>query len=279
MAVEPKRRCGYRKVGGLYLCAGQLSEPCHNLPFLLRPCSRCGRAVEFSRSFGWVPSTILDGCADSAGSDPFHCDSCPICTPELAGRFEPAGKFGLIWVGRQHYSMDEFTAEAAQLGVSRRVAAWPKGAVPGRSYMLVAHVDGSEEPCESNEHLEPVTCPTCTTEPDRLYTRCEHMKGCQATGCDRNTKLDALYCYEHRCQDCDGTGRVNIPAVFSGFMLQRVELIITPDMRDEQWVQEYAERGAKLIEVPEDDPDHKPAPPRKTRRTRAIEEATAELDD
>lgn len=35
MAVETKRGCGYRKIGGLYLVAGNLSEPCDRLPWPL----------------------------------------------------------------------------------------------------------------------------------------------------------------------------------------------------------------------------------------------------
>lgn len=36
MAIEPRRGCGYRKMGGLYLVADALGEVCHRLPFPLQ---------------------------------------------------------------------------------------------------------------------------------------------------------------------------------------------------------------------------------------------------
>ena len=50
------------------------------------------------------------------------------------------------------------------------------------------------------------------------------------------------------------------------FIPRRVELVIVPSMREEDWVQRYERAGVTLVEVPEDDPDHnqrrgKPKPP------------------
>jgi len=41
MAVEPKRGCGYRKIGGLCLVSGGGGMPCDRLPMVLDVCPAC----------------------------------------------------------------------------------------------------------------------------------------------------------------------------------------------------------------------------------------------
>jgi hypothetical protein len=62
------------------------------------------------------------------------------------------------------------------------------------------------------------------------------------------------------------------PGVFHVFRPERIELVVTPSMKEEAWVAELVEKGVTLIEVPEDDPDHLPVKrQRKTRREAAAD--------
>lgn len=138
MAVEPRRGCGYRKVGGLYLVSGRLSETCHRLPHPLTVCPTCGAGFPQARGWTWVDALRLfwPGCmpTDSHYREP-HCLRCVVCTPDRLG-----DRAGLLWVGAQFYSTPAaFLAEADQLGVSRRIAALPRGFTLGETWVLLAH--------------------------------------------------------------------------------------------------------------------------------------------
>jgi hypothetical protein len=62
------------------------------------------------------------------------------------------------------------------------------------------------------------------------------------------------------------------PAIFQAFVPERIELIVTPSMKKQEWVKELVEKqGVTLVEVPEDDPDHAPRAKKKSARTRAME--------
>src|SRR6516162_7484212 len=100
MAVEARRGCGYRKVGGLYLVSGILSEPCHRLPLELHVCATCGQGVKQTRGWTWVQADKLFGGGCKGGvvrsgqyeCSPAHCKSCPVCFPQLMGERQ-----GLLW--------------------------------------------------------------------------------------------------------------------------------------------------------------------------------------
>jgi hypothetical protein len=62
MAIEAKRGCGYRKVGGTYLVSGGLGMPCCKMPILLKTCPCCGHGVKQSRGWTWIdPKEWLKG--------------------------------------------------------------------------------------------------------------------------------------------------------------------------------------------------------------------------
>src|SRR5262245_24841028 len=132
MAIEPRRGCGYRKIGGLYMCSGGLAEPCHRLPIPLEVCPTCHHGIKQTRGWTWVKPDLLGGnCARFQES---HCINCVCCTPELMGE-----RAGLLWIGERFYkTAADFSEEANRLGVSRRITAIPKGFEPG-SFVLLAH--------------------------------------------------------------------------------------------------------------------------------------------
>lgn len=144
MAVEAKRGCGFRQVGGLYIVAGEFWAACDRLPFALTECEHCGRAYKQTRSFYWVkPESLLRGdhMIDGPGfwglgEKKILCpeDACTVCRPRLAG-----ARAGLMWVGQASYSPESFGVEATELGISKRINAIPKGLEIGITRIYLAH--------------------------------------------------------------------------------------------------------------------------------------------
>lgn len=155
MAIEGRRGCGYRKVGGLYLISTGLMEACHRLPLETSICPTCGTGIRPSRAWTWIdPQPILlpDSCANRLpnveeilGLDAaaHHCMRCVVCDPTLLSE----GEHGLIWVGVQHYPKpDLFLIESVKMGVSRRIQAVPKGFVLGETWVFLGHPKAIRRP-------------------------------------------------------------------------------------------------------------------------------------
>lgn len=130
MAVEAKRGCGYRRVGGLYLCGGVLSIGCDRLPYELHNCPVCGSGIKFSRGFAWLEAHkmfgVHKGCLDSF-------KPCWMCQPK------EEVMYGLLWVGEAYYSPEHFLREAREMGISKRIPFIPKELVLGKTVVLLAH--------------------------------------------------------------------------------------------------------------------------------------------
>jgi hypothetical protein len=142
MAVEPKRGCGFRKVGGLYLVGPMDPTPCDRLPLPLQVCRACGHGIKQSRGWTWCDVAELTGgrhpgarygepCLDRQrnGSRDLFCD-------------DPAamGRAGLLWIGEQFYPRPvDFVAEGFHLGLSRRIRAIPRDFEIGKTWVLLAH--------------------------------------------------------------------------------------------------------------------------------------------
>lgn len=144
MAIEAKRGCGYRKVGGKYLIGGNWGEDCHRLPFLLDVCPTCKNGIKQSRGWTWVDGKTLF--APACPSNLTHCLSCPIC------QGEPLKEAGLLWIGEKFYPTPQhFAHEGLKQGISRRISAIPRGFKLGETWVLLAHskavkVDGNLMP-------------------------------------------------------------------------------------------------------------------------------------
>ena len=141
MAVESKRGCGYRKIGGLYL-VGDPGEhfSCDRLPIPLLTCPTCGEGIKPTRGWTWVfPHNLFQGVHSvlKCSCPPL----CPICFPDLMGR-----KAGLTWIGTQFYTPSTFAKEALTLGVSRRISSVPRGLVLGKTWVLVGHRQAAKIP-------------------------------------------------------------------------------------------------------------------------------------
>lgn len=130
MASEARRGCGYRKVGGLYVCGDARGVGCCQMPILMHVCPTCNAGVKQTRSWQWIdPRPWLTDCT----RDPRAC--------ALGNRGAGLGeKVGLLWIGAEYYPrLEEFNAEAARLGISRRIKVIPRGFELGKSWVWLAH--------------------------------------------------------------------------------------------------------------------------------------------
>ena len=143
VSTEPPRGCGFRKEGGIYLVCEGWGRACGKLPLALDCCPTCGHGIKFSRSWTWVNATaLLEGvnCTYTDCRVPnSYQPPCPLA--------QPLGRAGLLWIGEKHYpTPDAWLLEAARMGVSRRISAVPKDFILGRTWVLVAHIRGIENP-------------------------------------------------------------------------------------------------------------------------------------
>jgi len=144
MSVEAIRGCGYRKVGGLYLCGEGISMMCDRLPYELKVCPVCGAGVKFSRGFTWLNWAKYAGDHEDC-KDPV-LPMCRVCIPH-----EEEQPYGLLWVGESFYTPEAFIKEAIEMGVSRRLPGGksgttiPKNLKLGETWVLFAGIKACGE--------------------------------------------------------------------------------------------------------------------------------------
>lgn len=128
---DRKRGCGWRQPGGKYLVGGELAAPCGKLPLKLDRCPTCDHGIKPGRGWAWIGAKALFP-AGYCLPEPCDCDVCCL--------YKPPDWAGLLWIGGAFYSTPEkFTAEAAKLGVSRRIAQIPRDFKVGETLVLLAH--------------------------------------------------------------------------------------------------------------------------------------------
>lgn len=145
--VEAARGCGYRQPGGLYLVGNALAEPCPRLPFPLDKCPHCGQGIRPSRTQTWfTPAIIVPGEEHGSYQHNAHCplgmsDSDHIDALAPDPLWHRTGETALlIWVGEGFYpTAESFREEAAQMGVSRRLVAYPRGFKIGEHWCYLGH--------------------------------------------------------------------------------------------------------------------------------------------
>jgi len=135
MAIEEIRGCGFRKVGGLYLCGEYISVPCDRLPMPLTVCPVCGQGIKVGRGFTQInPYRLWEVHRDC--EDRFR--PCHLCDP----KDEPAY---IMLVGAGNYKTPEdFLDEACRVGISKRIPFIPKGLNLGETVVYLAHPKACE---------------------------------------------------------------------------------------------------------------------------------------
>lgn len=220
MAVEARRGCGFRKVGGLYLVGSGMGLKCDRLPIPLEICRCCGAGIKQTRGFTWVDIAGLvggdhkpeGGFLGAPGTEEVVAEAnrlleeskgckCPAFCP-LCHKTATMGRGGLLWIGTQFYpTIEAFEHEARTLGISRRITTVPRGFEVGKTWLLFAHARGV---------IKPVN------------------------------ELAAKY----------------VPAIFRVWKPERLERIYLESQRDSDAVKADAERGITPVFVPDSDKDH-----------------------
>lgn len=144
---EAERGCGYRKVGGLYLCGEYVFVPCDRLPYELKSCPVCGAGIHFTRSMTEINPLKLFGIHEVPDG---HCvcfEGCFMCYP--------TGKPAFVkTIGKKYYSPQSFMSEAKTMGVSLRIAQIPKNLKLGETVIYLAHPQAI---AEANKEPKPHT--------------------------------------------------------------------------------------------------------------------------
>ena len=216
MAVEAKRGCGYRKVGGLYMVGGGVGIPCDRLPFELTVCSCCGQGIKQARGWTWVDvAKLFQGAhvwqENEIAPRPCGCAHgfCPLCN-----RPETMGKAGLLWIGEKFYKFPaDFVKEGVELGFSRRIKAVPQGFKVGETWVLLAH---SKSICKIEPATPEVQAKFGANEKQPVYT----------------------------------------PGIFYVWLPQRLEKIVLESTRGTEEIDALEKRGITPVFVPDSDTDH-----------------------
>lgn len=225
MSVEPRRGCGYRKIGGLYLVSGGYGVVCDRLPIPLGVCPTCSHGIKQTRGFTWVDAAALVGGVHPNCADDFPC---PLCmAPHQLGRC------GLLWIGEKFYKTPyDFDREAAVLGVSRRISAIPRGFKVGETWILFAHPKAIRKPgfceCGHEEKWHRLNL-------NGIPMDCQEPSGCECE--DYTVRYDA--------------------GIFKVWRPERIEKILPESMRGSEHAAELIDKGITPVFVPDDDPDHR----------------------
>lgn len=220
MAVEPRRGCGFRKIGGLYFVGGGAAVYCDRLPIPLEVCPTCGHGIKQTRGFTWVELEPLVGGAHAQCADTFPC---PLCM-----RPDTLGRCGLLWVGERFYKTPaDFDREAAALGISRRISAIPRGFVVGETWIVFAH---------PRAIATQLNCPRCAEVVAVVRIDGELQLACPA---------------------CGWNGLAFRPGIFKVWKPERIEKILPESARGSPEAAELAAKGITAVFVPDDDADHR----------------------
>lgn len=216
--TEPKRGCGFRKGGGLYLVTDPgMSAPCGKLPKILDVCPTCSGGIKFSRSWTWIsPAALFErGVCQLERSINRDCRACVLSSPPE--------RAGLLWIGEKFYGKpSDWIAEANTMGVSRRIPAVPNDFVAGETWVLVAH------------------------------------KKAVSRGCSRTAAMGCPYHKGQRCEVCKGTGYEHLPAIFHAFKPERIEYVVKGDETEEDLERLEKRGVEPVRVIPAGDPDPLP---------------------
>lgn len=232
-SCEKARGCGYRKKGGKYLISDGVSVPCGRLPIPLDRCPCCGAGIKFCRSWTWVDGDAIVGQKECSfhnspnpGSLYEHCKNFPL------GNVGSIGRVGLLWIGEKFYKRPEdWTSEANEMGVSRRIPAVPKGMKVGKTLVLVAHKKAIQ--------IEGCVCEPCEACKNNT---CNKDGNCDV--CGRAVDNDA------KCSKCGKHGVEYQAAIFHAFTPTRVEYVVRGNESPDE-LQALVEKGFELVNVVE----------------------------
>jgi hypothetical protein len=130
MAIEARRGCGYRRVGGLYLCSDGIWKGCDRLPFPVGACPVCGEGIHYPRNMRQINPVRLFGRHENCRDD-FPCQMC-----------DPTNEVAFVLgVGEKYYTPQNFISEAEMMGVSKRIPSngRPRNFEIGHTWVYLIH--------------------------------------------------------------------------------------------------------------------------------------------
>lgn len=217
MAIEAKRGCGFRKIGGLYLVGDYIPVACDRMPVEIGACPVCGQGLHFTRSMTEIDPLRLWGIHQPCKDAP----TCVMCYPPSS--LPDLGHY-IMTVGKKYYSPQSFLDEARRMGVSKRIPFVPKKLVLGASVVYLAHpqaVELRESPAMQ-----------------------EALAIVGQSGEENQQKLLEV----ERVEKAMG--------IFAAFRPQRVEKLVKESEATEEEIERLRERGITAIKVPDGDIDH-----------------------
>ncbi len=231
MAVEERRGCGYRKVGGLYLEGGCIGVECDRLPYMLETCPVCGGGVKLGRGFTRIIPQRLFGNHDT--EDMAVCTDtrrpCVMCDP-------PDEVAYIMLVGEKFYRTPaDFLNEAERMGVSKRIAFIPREFEVGKTIIYLAHLRANEV----KEH---------PAMQEAMSILAEAEEGPEHSG------------VQTRLLEAEKVKRV--PGIFSAFIPRQITKLVWESELEGEAGKELREslekRGITVKAIPDGDPDHAP---------------------
>lgn len=265
MATEPKRGCGYRKIGGLYMVGEYTMVPCDRLPFLLDVCPCCGEGIKQTRGTTWIQPLKLFGgdhpttnYINGVPAISYGCTcltknpNCPVCFPSkhFLVLDDKTGRALLLWIGAQHYPTPrDFMSEGIKLGFSRRIKSIPRDFEPGKTWVFFAHpkaiIDNGNSGSSPLDDKEPeYKAGIITAFIPQRFERIVKQSEYDAWEYANNAKEGFRFSYnkekgpEKSFQDW-------------------LELVYMKAKREiYKKLQADIDRGITLVPVPDDDPDH-----------------------
>lgn len=162
MAVEEKRGCGYRKIGGMYLVGDGLAIGCDRLPLQLESCPVCGAGIHFTRGMTEIfPLDLLgthDEQSNKTGIVGEVTRTVPACQDKIrpCEVCDPTNELAYVMmVGEKHYpTIVHFMEEANRLGVSKRIPFIPKKLKMGETIIYLAHPKACRVPVPFEDDSE-----------------------------------------------------------------------------------------------------------------------------
>lgn len=129
--IEPRRGCGWRKVGAMYLCGEYIfHSPCDRMPFPLTTCPVCGQGIKVGRGFTQVNPYRLWGIHQDC-KDLYR--PCFLCDPQDAPAY-------IMLVGAGNYpTPQDFVKEALVMGISKKIPGIPRDLELGKTIIYLAH--------------------------------------------------------------------------------------------------------------------------------------------
>lgn len=266
MAVEAKRGCGYRKVGGTYLVDDGRGSPCCKLPLELSICPCCGNGIKQTRGWTWIDAGKMFGAGGCRSGDPLTMATCPAVNPASMGRV------GLLWVGEKFYKRPlDFQLEASKQGISRRVSNVPRDFKAGETWVLFAHPKAIERPRTIEETGAPegdsfgfaIKRPDGELEVDkdeqRLFFATREEAVTKAAELDLEKPLFVPGVV--RITRPRGFEKIVKQSTFDSMLADRASYEASTDANREPSAllalfERDAKRSIKWVPVPDDDPDH-----------------------